>query len=91
MDIFEKTPEARLDYIVDWSNWLPTGLVIDSSTWEYSDDLIAVSTALDSPQTSIILSGGTEGETYIIKNIIETTGGSPLKDSRVFKLVVATR
>ena len=91
MDIFEKTPEARLDYIVDWSNWLPTGLAIDSSTWEYSDDLTAVSTALDSPQTSIILSGGTEGETYIIKNIIETTGGSPLKDSRVFKLVVATR
>ena len=91
MDIFEKTPEARLDYIVDWSNWLPTGLTIDSSTWEYSDDLTAVSTALDSPQTSIIFSGGTEGETYIIKNIIETTGGSPLKDSRVFKLVVATR
>lgn len=91
MDIFEKTPEARLDYVVDWTNWLPTGLTIDSSTWSYSDDLTAVATSLSSPQTSIILSGGTEGETYIIKNIIETTGGSPLKDSRVFKLLVTTR
>ena len=91
MDIFEKTPEARLDYVVDWSNWLPTGLTIDSSLWEYSDDLTAVATSLDSPQTSIILSGGTEGETYIVKNIIETTGGSPLKDSRVFKLLVTVR
>lgn len=91
MDIFEKTPEARLDYVVDWTNWLPAGLTIDSSTWSYSDDLTAVATSLSSPQTSIILSGGTEGETYIIKNIIETTGGSPLKDSRVFKLLVTTR
>lgn len=91
MDIFEKTPEARLDYVVDWSNWLPDGLSIDSSTWEYSDDLTSVVQSLDSPQTSIILSGGTEGETYIVKNIIETTGGSPLKDSRVFKLLITTK
>lgn len=91
MEIFEKTPEAKLDYVIDWSNWLPTGYTIATSTWTVGADLTNEIDSLASPQTTILLSGGVEGVSYIVKNTITTSGGTPLIDSRVFKILVTTK
>ena len=84
---FRKDPDARLDYIVDWSDWLDgssdfivsarasaqTGIIIDQSS-----------------QTSTIhtfwVSGGTVGEEYEIVSRIATNGGR--NDERTIIIIV---
>jgi len=91
--IFEKDPTAVLSYGFDWTEWLPTGHSISSSSWTVPDGITNNGVSYDSETdiTSIILSGGTEGQSYTIKNTIVTSGATPLTDSRTFKINVLTR
>lgn len=91
--IFEKDPTARLVYGFDWTEWLPDGHGISTSDWDvptgltYNGDQVDT----DSDVTSVILSGGTKGQSYVVKNTIVTDGPIPLTDSRAFKINVMTR
>jgi hypothetical protein len=75
----EKDPDAKLDYKLDWSDWLaetPSGAdTISTSTWTVTSGLTKESDANDDDSTTIWLSGGTAGSDYEIINSIVTDGG----------------
>jgi hypothetical protein len=93
--LIDKDTEAALDYLLSWSQWLPSGDTITTSTWEVetisgdSDPLASTDTGSTDTTTSITLSGGTSGNMYKVYNTITTTGG--LTDRRYFRVKVLAR
>ena len=71
---FDKDPDAKLDYEIDWTSWL-NGDTIDSSAWIVPTGITKESDAHDDTSTTIWLSGGSVGEVYNITNRITTAGG----------------
>lgn len=90
--LIDKDPEAALDYLISWSDWLPSGDTISTSTWAVetitgdSDPLSATSDTNTDTVTTVNLSGGTSGNIYKVYNTIETNGG--LTDRRYFRVKV---
>lgn len=73
---FIKDPDALLDYVVDWSEWLPEGDTISSSAWEVDDAALVVdSSSNDSTTATVRLSGGTLHQRYRVTNRITTVTG----------------
>lgn len=82
---FDKDPNAVLDYVVDWTDWLgedtiqasqfivPTGLVLDSHT-------------NDAKTTTVWLSGGEDLALYDVVNRIVTVGGRQEDHTIRFKI-----
>ena len=84
--IFEKDPNATLDYVFDWTAWL-AGDTISTSTWApLPSDLTSVSTSNTTLTTTIFVSGGTPGRTYRLRNRITTAGGRT--DDQTAELVI---
>jgi len=70
-----KDANAVLDYTLDWSQWLTTGDNLATSTWITAPGLVIDSDVLEADNTTTVwLSGGTAGMTYIVTNRITTTG-----------------
>ena len=88
---FTKDPDALIDYIVEWSEWMPTGdNLVSANTTAQSGitvDSQAVTTA--SALHTIWLSGGAPGTTYRITSRIYTNGGR--RDERSFFVRVRER
>lgn len=80
--IFEKTPEAIMDFSINWSALVGTN-PIDSSDWTIDAGLTILSTNISGVYTTFWISGGDLGNTYCGQNII-TTGA--LTDSAVFSV-----
>lgn len=90
----DKDPQAKLDYGVDWSDWLASGDPIQVAEWRVS--LVTNDTAnviIHSNTTSgitgistAIISGGSAGNIYTVTCKITTTNG--LIDERFFRLAV---
>ena len=75
MSEYNKDPDAVLDYSVDWSTWLGSD-TISSSTWPVVPSGITKdSDTNDTTGTTVWLSGGTAGQTYLLTNRIVTAGG----------------
>lgn len=72
--IFLKDPDAKLDYQIDWSEWLGTD-TISASTWTVPSGLTKVSDIFTTTTTTIWLSGGTVGSVYEMVNHITTATG----------------
>lgn len=73
---FVKDPDARLDYEIDWSEWLPTGDTIIVSTWECDDDAVTLEDATsDDDSATVFVGGGVIGTSYLVTNRIETGQG----------------
>lgn len=73
---FIKDPDARLDYEVDWSEWLPTGDAITASLWECEDAaLVLDDEQFDTNSATVFASAGVLGTTYFVVNRIETGQG----------------
>lgn len=93
----EHDPDSRLDYSLDWSEWLSSGDTLSASTWTVSTitgdsapiTVESVNTNSNTGITTAILSGGTAGNIYTVKCRITT--GSGLIDERTFRLVVRDR
>lgn len=68
-----KDPEAVKDYTLDWTDWL-AGDEITDSTWTVPAGLTKDSMGNTTKVTSIWLSGGVLGESYILSNKIRTLG-----------------
>lgn len=72
--LFIKDPDAKLDYSVNWAEYLQTGETIDetSSTWEVvganATDLSLSRQQLVGAVASVVVSGGVAGQTYQLKN-----------------------
>jgi hypothetical protein len=93
--VITKDPEAKLTYALDWSEWLPTGDSLSSSTWQIVSrindptPLIKVSNGIQGTKTYIQLDNGQGGKTYTLYVKIITVDG--LEDRRFFKVKVADR
>jgi hypothetical protein len=96
INAYTKDPDAKLDYLVNWANWLQEGETISSSAWgiDVAPDAvltIAVSPAPSNTTTSatVWLQGGTVGKTYRVRNRIVSSLGRT--DDQSFHVRIAQR
>ena len=97
-----KDPDAKLNYTIDWHDWLDTGESITTSTWSITANESPISLTVDSTAigdytdvspivtnqlATVYLSGGTVGVTYTVTNHIVTTPSS-LEDDRSIKFIL---
>lgn len=94
----EKDPQAKLDYTIDWSDWIATGDFISNTHWtistisgdpnpmsEWTSNVLTVVTDL----CTVYLQGGSAGNTYTITNRITTS--NQIVEERFFRIVVKDR
>ena len=89
MTIFLKDPEAKLDYSVDWIDWLESGEVIVTSTWTVPSGITKDSDSNSDSAATIWLLGGTAGEEYKVVNHVVTD--TPREDDRMLTIKVRNR
>lgn len=86
-----KDPDARLDFNMDWEPWIADGDSITGSTWACSDPaLVLEDSENDALTTTIWISGGVLGKTYIVTNHITTNIG-PRIDDRSIKIKIRSQ
>lgn len=88
-----KDKDSILDYGFDWGTcYLADADSIVSSIWTADDGITVVSDAIseDGRSTSVILSGGTTGETYKVVNRIALNDGVRQVE-RTLHIVVSER
>ncbi len=74
-DGFTKAPTDIDSWTFDWSPALAAGETISASSWIGPGGLTVSSAAATSTTTTIWVSGGTLGATYLVTNRIATTAG----------------
>lgn len=72
---FTKDPAGIIDYTVRWSDWLPSGDTISSSTWIVPVGITKVSETNTTTDAVIFLASGTVGAIYEVTNRVVTAGG----------------
>lgn len=75
ISLWQKDPNAVLDWEVDWSQWLATGETITASTWTVPTGLTMQSNTFTPTAATVWLSGGTVGNDYVVTNQIATNAG----------------
>ena len=86
--LFEKDPNAVLDYTVDWTAWLDSD-TISTSTWIVPSGITEDSSTNDTEKAIIYLSGGTAGEIYSVTNRITTAAGRT--DDRTIRIKMVNK
>ncbi len=84
---YPKTSSDVLDYKVDWSTWLGTD-TITSSSWTIPAPLVTVLSQYTTTSTTVFVTGGSDGITYLVSNTINTTGGRTV--TRSFQISITT-
>lgn len=86
-----KDPGAKLDYSIDWSEWLPTGDAIDTATWTADGITVAASPAPShaSGIATVWIEGGTEGTDATAACRVTTTAGRI--DERTIRIQIRGR
>lgn len=90
--MFIKSPDSKLDYILDWAAWLSSGETIIDSSWEInSSELVNEGSFIlnQSKSVSLWVSGGVFNKTYTIKNIITTSLGKI--ESHIFQIKIGLK
>lgn len=91
----DKDTQASLVYTMDWSQWLPAGQTIATSSWQLEtitgDTAPLVNEAASNTNSAALIeiSGGTSGKIYKIYNTITTSSG--YQDRRYFRIKVKAR
>jgi len=85
---FVKDPDAVLDYQINWLAWLD-GDTISTSEWEAPTGITIDSDSATTSATTVWLSSGTAGDSYLIVNRITTDGGRT--DDRSITISVAEK
>lgn len=75
MAIYEKDPDAVLDFSFDWSDWLADGETISTYVVTVADGLTKDSDAQASGVVTHWLSGGTVGTNYSVACKVTTNQG----------------
>lgn len=85
-----RDPRSRISVRVDWSEWLTLeGTAIASSSWESDAGVTLDTPASTTTAATVYVSGGTDGETYTIRNTITCANG--VIDSRSIRVMVRDR
>lgn len=82
---YTKEPTSVTEYEIDWSVWL-NGRTIVTSTWTVEAGITEDSEANTSTVASIILSGGTWGESYIATNHIVASDSEEEENSITIRI-----
>lgn len=85
---FIKDPQSVLDYTLDWSDWLGSD-TISQSTFTVPSGITKDSDSFDDTTATIWLSSGTLGKKYTITNKIVTNGGRT--DERSLIIVIKNK
>ena len=77
LNTFVKDPGAKLDYSIDWGEWMPDGDALASATWTPTGVTVASSPApsFSGNVATVWLEGGTDGDDATVTCRITTTGG----------------
>ena len=67
-----KDPDAKLDWIFDWSSWLQPGETISTSEFIVSAGLTVTASSNTTISATVWLSGGQTGQVYQVTNRITT-------------------
>jgi hypothetical protein len=91
---YVKDPQAKLNYGFDWDGespgpWLATGATISTSTWTVPAAITKVSDPKTTTTTTIVLSGGTVGEKYVLTNHIVASDAQ--EDDRSMQVEIRER
>ena len=71
----KKDPDAVLDWVWDWNEWLDDGETISNSQFIVSVGITVDSESNTTKTSTVWLSGGTAGQVYQVTNRIATSGG----------------
>lgn len=74
IETFTKDPDARLDYDIDWSEWLGTDTIV-TSQWIVPAPLSLFTSSYTTTKTFVWVSGGVVGARYSLVNRVTTAGG----------------
>ena len=80
----DKDPSENLDYSFNWRARVPVGDSIVGSTWVVDgtpNNIVLGASTYSTYTTTIWLSGGTVGNTYVLTNTITTLSGRVLTQS----------
>jgi len=84
--IFEKDPDAKLDYGLDWSAWLD-GDTITASAWDADPSGLTLSQeAFGDTTAAVWVEDGVVGRKYNLTNRITTAAGR--ETERTFSLLI---
>lgn len=74
---FTKDPDSRMDFGVDWEDWLESTDAIADSTWlvDGTDLVVDDGSQFSATKAVVWLTGGTIGEVYRVTNRITTSEG----------------
>lgn len=72
--VFYKDPDAYLDYVWDWSEWLGDDTIVSHDV-TVETGLTLESESTTTTAVTVWLSGGTLGETYAVTVKIDTAAG----------------
>lgn len=86
---WEKDPQAVLDWIFTWDDWLDAGETIVDSVMTVSAGLVLDSDTNSTTTATAWLSGGTAGTVYSVANRITTSVGRV--DERTITVRVTNR
>jgi hypothetical protein len=92
MKTFVKTPDqSNLDFCVNWRthNGIAPTETIAASAWTVADGLTRVGSSFTPDKTVIVVSGGTAGVTYALKNVITTSTGKTFAATFRIRVVAA--
>lgn len=70
-----KDPDATLDWIFDWSQWLGATETISASVMTASPGIVLDSSSFSVSTATAWVSGGSEGRVYQVSNKITTDQG----------------
>lgn len=88
--LFDKDPDATLDYGVDWTKWLGVDNIA-SSEWSVPTGITLVADELTAKTATVWLSGGTAGQSYRITNRVVTSSVPARVDERSMTIRVVER
>lgn len=71
--VYQKDPQAVLNYVFDWSLWLALGETISSVVNTVPAGLTLTSASNTTTTATLKLSGGTAGQSYKVSNRITTS------------------
>lgn len=70
-----KDPDSIVDYQCNWAEWLSIDEAIEHAEWIVPTGLNNVQISHSETVSTVWLSEGVVGETYLLTNRITTTGG----------------
>lgn len=84
--IFDKDPNAVLEYTTDWRKWLGDDQIL-TSTWVLPSGISNAGQVFSGSTATVWLAGGASGNAYLVYNQITTVGGRTDKRTLKFNAI----